>query len=401
MPFYQYYGRDGGGVPVQGKIKGATETDIRAKLERKQIYPKEINLLEGWLYQDIKLFQKARPKDLVLFLRQMATLLQAGISLVESIQLLADQMQNKIWKDTLRTMEEDIRGGTPFSAAAEKHRHMFPALMTNMIKAGEAAGDLDEVMDRLAFYYEKQYRLRQKVISSVSYPIILSVVAFAVVIFLLAVVVPTFVDMFASFGSDLPWITNLVLQTGMIVTELYWLVFPLIILIAAAAGAVKKNPQAKYYLDYALLRLPVLGSVLQKAALARMSRTWSSLFASSVPVLHATSIVERVVGNEVLARVIRDSRQSLERGESLTTPMKSHWIFPPLVTQMVNVGEKTGTLDQMFGKIADFYEQEVDQATDQMKSLLEPALIVLMSVVVGIIVAAIAIPMFEVFEVIQ
>lgn len=401
MPFYQYYGRDGSGAPVQGKMKGFTEAEIRDKLKKKKIYPKEVNQLQGWLYQDIKLFQKTKPKDLVLFLRQMATLLQAGISLVDSIKLLAEQMQNKRWKETLLLMEEDIRTGTPFSETAENHRHMFPSLMTNMVKAGEAAGDLDDVMDRLAFYYEKQYRLKQKVISSISYPVILSVVAFAVVIFLLAVVVPTFAEMFASFGSDLPWLTQLVLNLGSIATQFYWLLFPVVIIIAVLITSVKKNPQLKYYTDYALLRTPVIGGILQKAALARMSRTWSSLFASSVPVLHATSIVERVVGNEVLARVIRESRHSLEKGESIAAPMRNHWIFPPLVTQMVNVGEKTGALDQMFEKVADFYEEEVDQATDRMKALLEPALIVVMAVVVGIIVAAIAIPMFEVFDTIQ
>lgn len=401
MPFYQYYGRDGSGVPVQGKLKGFTELEVREKLSRKNIYPKDVSQLEGWLYQDIKLFQSAKPKDLVLFLRQMATLLQAGISLVDSVHLLASQMPSKLWAEALHAMEEDIRSGTPFSTTAEKHRHLFPALMTNMIKAGEAAGDLDEVMNRLAFYYEKQYRLRQKVISSVAYPVILSVVAFAVVIFLLAVVVPTFAEMFASFGSDLPWLTQMVLNIGMVVTQFYWLLVPAIGLIIFLVASVKRNPKIKYYTDYMLLKTPVIGGILQKAALARMSRTWASLFASSVPVLHAASIVERVVGNEVLSRVIRESRQSLEKGESIAEPMKNHWIFPPLVTQMVNVGEKTGSLDQMFEKVADFYEEEVDQAADRMKSLLEPALIVVMAVIVGVIVAAIAIPMFEIFDTIQ
>ncbi|CAM3823352.1 type II secretion system F family protein [Alkalicoccus chagannorensis] len=401
MPFYHYYGRDAYGVPVEGKMRGATEKEVRGKLEKKAVHAKEVKQLEGWLYQDVPVLQRQNPKEMVLFLRQLATLLQAGITLVESIKLLAGQMQSRQWRDTLAAVEEDIRGGTAFSAAAEKHRNLFPPLMTNMIKAGEAGGDLDEVIERLAVYYEKQYRLRQKVLSSLSYPLILAGASMAVVIFLLAVVVPTFADMFAGFQAELPWITRFVLTLGNVVSSLWWLLFPLAAAGIAAAALIRSRREYLYWWHYVLLRTPIVGGVLQKAAIARMSRTWSSLFASSVPVLQAVSIVERVVGNEVLATVIRDSRKSLEKGESLADPMNGHWIFPPMVTQMVTVGEKTGSLDQMFDKIADFYEEEVDQATDRMKSMMEPVLISVLAVVVGVIVASVAVPMFEIFDTIE
>ncbi|WP_147803500.1 type II secretion system F family protein [Alkalicoccus halolimnae] len=401
MPFYQYYGRDGAGIPVQGRLKAPTTIDAREKLEKKQIYVKEVLPLEGWLYQDIKLFQRTKAKDLVLFLRQMATLLEAGISLVDSVRLLRGQIKNKLWKEALAAVEEDIRSGTPFSEAAEKQRHIFPPLMTNMVRAGEAGGSLDDIMERLAISFEKQYRLKQKVLSALSYPLILAAASIGVVVFLLAVVVPTFAVMFSGFGAELPWITQFVLSAGSIASQFWWVVVLFALVFPVSMYAAKRNRTYRYWKDYVLLRLPVIGSILRKAALARMSRTWSSLFSSSVPILHATSIVERIVGNEVLASVIRDSKVSLEKGESLAVPMENHWIFPPLVTQMVAVGEETGALDQMFAKVADYYEEEVDQSTDRMKSMLEPVLIAVLAVVVGVIVAAIAVPMFEVFDTIQ
>ncbi|QKS71857.1 type II secretion system F family protein [Paenalkalicoccus suaedae] len=401
MPVFKYYGRNEKGTAVEGKLKAGTEREVRDKLERRKIKPKEVQELTGWMYKEIQLFQRAKTKDLVIFLRQMTTLIQAGVSIVDSIRLLGEQTKQKLWREAFQQIEEEVRAGKEFSATLESHRNLFPALLTNMIKAGEAGGNIDEVMERLAVYYEKQHQLKQKVISAITYPVILAVISLGVVLFLLAVVVPSFASMFAGFGAELPLITRFVLASGDFLTTWIWLLIPVIGLVIAAVVYAKRDPNIGYYLDLLLLRTPIIGGVLQKAAIARMSRTWASLFQSSVPVLQATAIVERVVGNEVLARVIRESRVALERGESIATPMEEHWIFPPLVTQMVVVGEKTGALDKMFEKVADFYETEVDQSTERLKSLLEPLLIAFMAVIVGTIVASIAIPMFEIFETIQ
>ncbi|UCZ52098.1 type II secretion system F family protein [Bacillus shivajii] len=398
MPMYQYRGRSREGNEKTGKIKANTEREAREALKRKGIAIFELNHLDSLLYKEITLFQRIKSKELVVFLRQFSTLLKAGISLVNSIQLLAEQSTNKLLKQTLLEVEEEIREGVSFSEAAEKHRKVFPPLFTNMVKAGEAGGNMDEVLERLADYYEKQHRTKQKVISAISYPTVVGIVSIGVVIFLLSVVVPTFAGMFTSFGADLPPLTAFVLSAGNFMQRFFWLFFLINGLVAGGIWYAKQNKKYKYYLDYALIKLPIFGPVLQKAAIARMSRTWSSLFETSVPVLQATSIVEKVVGNEVLAKVIRDARKSLERGESIASPMEEHWFFPPLVTQMVVVGEKTGSLDQMLGKIADFYEAEVDEATERLKTMLEPILIVVLAAVVGVIVAAIAIPMFEIFD---
>ncbi|TMW71596.1 type II secretion system F family protein [Alteribacter natronophilus] len=398
MAIYRYRGRNRNGVLVNGKLKSDSEKQAREKLREKNINVVDLKHLDSWLYKDVTLFQRVKTKDFLIFLRQFSTLLHAGLSLVESIEILAEQTSNKLLAEGLKATAEDIRKGATFSEAAEKQRHVFPSLFTNMIKAGEAGGNIEEILDRLALYYEKQHQTKQKVISAVSYPAVVGFVAAGVVMFLLAFVVPMFADMFAGFGGELPWLTAMVLAAGEWMQRSGWILIVFAAVAALAVVLMSRDKKYKYYLDYALLKLPIFGSLLQKAAIARMSRTLASLFSSSVPVLHATSIVERVVGNEVLAKVIRDSRQALEKGESMAEPMEKHWIFPPLVTQMVVVGEKTGALDSMLSKVADFYEAEVDQATERLKTAIEPILIVSLAVVVGVIVAAIAIPMFEIFD---
>ena len=221
---------------------------------------------------------------------------------------------------------------------------------------------------------------------------------FVVVIFLLVSVVPTFVDMFADFGGELPAITQFVLNASEFMQNFWWLVVLLMIGCIVTIAMLRKNPQTKYYLDYFMLRVPIFGKMMQKAVLARMTRTLSSLFSSSVPILEAMNIVEKVVENEVIARVIRQCHDTLEKGQSMTGPMKKHWAFPPLVTQMIAIGEETGSLDAMLGKVADFYEQEVERSTDSIKSLIEPLMIVFLAGIVGTIVTSIMVPMFEIFN---
>jgi type IV pilus assembly protein PilC len=214
-------------------------------------------------------------------------------------------------------------------------------------------------------------------------------------------VVPTFVTMLADFGGELPAITKFVLGSSEFMQKYWYLVTAGMAAFAAGIMVVKKNSRTKYYFDYAMLRMPIFGNMIQKAALARMTRTLSSLFSSSVPILQALAIVEKVVENEVIARVLRNSRDSLEKGTSLTEPMKKHWAFPPLVTQMIAIGETTGSLDSMLGKVADFYEKEVENSTDRLKSLIEPLMIVFLAALVGTIVTSIMVPMFEIFNNVQ
>ncbi|OIJ10278.1 type II secretion system protein F [Anaerobacillus arseniciselenatis] len=398
MAYFKYRGRDKYGMLVEGRLKSFTEREAREKLKAEGIHVRKMEELTGILYKDISIGSGVKPQHFVIYLRQFSTLLKAGISVVDATAILGDQTSSKQLQSALKAIEEELRAGNPFSEAAEKNRKIFPPLFTNMVKAGEAGGNLDEILERLADYYEKQYQTRQKVISALMYPAVIGAISVVVVVFLLSFVVPTFADMFRSFDAELPLITQMVLSAGDVFKSFWWLLVVFVIAKVIGYKLIQDNLQYKYYFDYFILKIPVFGTMLQKAALARMTRTLSSLFSSSVPILQAISIVETIVGNEVVARVIRQSRTSLEKGESIAGPMEAHWIFPPLVTQMVYVGERTGNLDTMLDKVAEFYETEVDTATERIKSLIEPLMIVVLAGIVGIIVAAIAMPMFEIFD---
>lgn len=400
MPIYRYEGQNFKRQIVKGKLKADNEQLVHEELRKKGIKVTTVEEEKSFLHKEIKILEgnRIKFKDFVIYLRQFSALLKAGISVVDATAILAEQTTSKVLKRTLLEIEEDLRAGNPFSNSAEKHRKVFPDLFINMTRAGEAGGNLDEILDRMALYYEKQNKTRQKVKSAMTYPIILGIITILIVYFLITFVVPTFADMFASLDAELPLITQLVLSAGEFSTT-YWWVFPIfIIIIILIFKVLLDNKKTRFYIDLIILKMPVFGPLMQKSVLARLTRTLGSLFASSVPILQSVAIVERVVGNEVIAKVMRESRVSLERGESIAVPMEKHWAFPPLVTQMIVVGEKTGSLDSMLDKVAEFYEDEVEATTDQLKSMIEPMMIVVLAGVVGVIVAAIMIPMFQMFD---
>lgn len=401
MPKYRYEGRKQNGK-TSGKVTAGSKREAALKLSHQGI---RITLLEEvpetLLTKDISFGNPVKLQDFVIYLRQFSTLLRAGVTIVSATNILAKQTSSKQLRRALEQMEEDLKSGQPLSAAAAKHKKIFTSMVVNMIKAGEASGSIEETLDRLAIQYEKQHRTKQKIQSALAYPMAVAVVALFVVIFLLVSVVPTFVTMFEGFGAQLPAITLFVLQSSIFMQEYWYIVIMFFVAIFLVFIGLKKNKQTKYYLDIMALRMPIFGSMLQKAVLARMSRTLSSLFSSSVPILQSLLIVEKVVENEVIAKVIASSRSSLENGISLTEPMKNHWAFPPLVTQMIAIGEETGSLDEMLGKVADFYEEEVENSTDRLKSLIEPLMIVLLAGIVGTIVISIIVPMFDIFNHVQ
>ncbi|MCL6585633.1 MAG: type II secretion system F family protein [Anoxybacillus sp.] len=402
MPQFKYEGRNMKGQRQTGTITSASKREAIVKLRQKGI--KVVDLQEvpqTLLTKEITFGNAVKLQDFVIYLRQFSTLLKAGVSVVDSTRILASQTDSKALQKALIDVEEDLRAGNPLSSAAAKHPRIFPPMFVNMMKAGEAGGNMDETLERLAEHFEKIHRTRQKIVSALAYPIAVGIIAIAVVIFLLVKVVPTFVAMFADFHAELPAITKFVLSASKWMQTYWWIIIIAIIGIYVFFSMLRRQKQTKYYLDYALLRLPIFGKLMQKAALARMTRTLSSLFSSSVPILQALSIVEAVIENEVIASVMKQARDALERGQSLTEPMKKHWVFPPLVTQMIAIGEQTGSLDAMLAKVADFYEAEVEAGTDRLKSLIEPLMIVLLSGIVGTIVTSIIVPMYDIFNHIQ
>ena len=278
-------------------------------------------------------------------------------------------------------------------------KELFPLLFINMMRVGEATGNLDATLERLAAYYEKQHKLKKSIQSTLMYPAVLLVVIIIVAIGLMVTIVPSFAEMFGDFGAELPFITVFVLAISDVLQAFWWVILLVAIVVPLVFNFFyKNNKQFNYSVHYFLLKMPIFGTLLQKSAIAQMTRTLSSLFSSSVPILQALTIVERVVNNPIMGDVIIDARDSLEKGNTLSEPLEKSWLFPPLVTQMTAIGEQTGSLDYMLEKVADFYEDDVDRTVDTLKSLIEPLMIVFLAAVVGTIVLAIMVPMFSLFE---
>lgn len=397
MARFKYEGRDARSVRT-GVITAGNKREAALKLKGQGIRVKNLQeIAETALTKEIHLGKPVKRAQFIMFLRQFSTLLRAGVTIVESIRILSLQVEGKQFQKILIAIGDDLRGGGSLSVALAKHPKAFEPLVINMIEAGEMSGTVDDSLDRLADHYEKAHRLKQKVLSALSYPIVVGIVAIGVVIFLLTFVVPMFVDLFDSVGGELPWLTKFVLQASDFMVDYWYLFFLFVAAIVVTVMMMRSNQNGKFMLDTLLLRMPIFGDIVKKSSLATLTRTLSSLFSSSVPILQSLSMTERIVENEVVSRVVSESRESLQRGGSLTEPMLGHWAFPPLIPHMIAIGEQTGSLDTMLAKVADFYEKEVDAATDRLKALIEPLMIILLAGLVGTIVLSILLPMFSIF----
>lgn len=404
MTVYKYVGRTKKGRLKRGTIEGSSRNDAISKLREKGISPRELTETKRSIFNRDLSFRRnsVKTEHFVVYCRQFATLIRAGISIVEATNILAEQTESKPLQRVLALVEQDIRGGIAFSNAVEKHPKAFPPLFANMIRAGEMTGNLDETLERMATYFEKQHSLKRKVQSTLAYPSVLTVLIIGVIIFLLLYIIPQFTSIYDSIGGELPLITLIVLSLSEFMQTMWWLILIFVVLIVGAFIFIyRTNKTFHYTVHIIILKMPIFGKLLQKAEIARMTRTLSSLFSSAVPILQALEIVAKVVENPVISKVVLDARESLETGGSLSEPLQEHWVFPPIVHQMTAIGEQTGSLDYMLEKVADFYEEDVDRTVETLQSLIEPLMIVILAVVVGLIVAAIMIPMFSVFTEIQ
>lgn len=399
MTVYKYVGRTKMGESTKGTISAANKQVAEAKLRQQGVNLRTIEESTNILHKDLSLGSKVRREDFVIYCRQFATLIRAGVSIVEATHILAQQTTSKPLKKALEQVEEDVRGGLAFSQAVAKQPKAFPDLFVSLMQSGELAGNIDETLDRLATTFEKQYRLTKKVQSALTYPVILSVLAIGVIAFLLIYIVPTFVATFEEMNATLPWITVATVAFSELLRQFWWLLLVILFVSIGAFIFFYKNNQPFYYaVNVVLLRLPIFGPLLQKSAIARLTRTLSSLFSSAVPILQALTISERVVGNPVIGQVVAEARSSLAKGSMLSEPLEASWLFPPLVSSMTRIGETTGSLDYMLEKIADFYEEEVDRTVDTLKTLIEPMMILVLAGIIGMIVAAVMLPMFSLYE---
>lgn len=398
MASYSYKAKSKDGKVITGTIETKSKREAIRELAAMDLIAYQVEATNSILDREVKLGKPLKQKDFILFLRQFATLMRAGILLVDSLELLSEQTESKALKEALEDIAEETREGSALSAGMEKYPKLFPELLIQMIKTGEVSGQLEDVLERMATYYEKQYQLKQKVTTALTYPIVVASFAIIITMFLMLFIVPIFGDMFESMGSELPWITKAVLGLSEFTRKFWWAFIAGLILLIVVAGRLKKKEEYTIYFDTFILKMPIVGSFIQKTVLARMTQTLSSLINSSVPILQAVEVTSEVVGNRVVEKVLLEARDSLEQGESLAKPMEDHWVFPPLIIQMIHVGEESGSLDEMLNKVAEIYDREVNEASDKLQSLIEPVLIIFLAFIVGIIVLSIVVPMFSLFE---
>jgi len=338
--------------------------------------------------------------DLVLFTRQLATMIEAGISLVQALTALYEQCDPKRQK-SLRNVISDVtarvQGGDTFHESIAKHPRVFEPLYTNMVAAGETGGILDVILQRLSTYLEKMVKLKSDVKSALIYPIAVIVISIIVISIIMIVVIPAFKNIFEGLlgpGERLPWLTEIVVSLSLFMASYWWLITLVIVICVFAAKTWYKTEKGQYMIDSMILKLPVLGPIMRKITVARFSRTLSTLLSSGVPILESLQITARTAGNVVVSEAIQKVRTGVEQGQTFVEPLKASGVFPIMVSQMIGVGEQTGALDAMLSKIADFYEQEVDAAIANLLSLMEPAMIMFLGVTIGTIVIAMYLPLF-------
>ncbi|MBW4081632.1 type II secretion system F family protein [Paenibacillus sp. S150] len=399
MPQFEYQVRTNAGKQLKGKLTASDKSSAMDELRKRGLTV--FSLVEqktSFLSMEIYIGNPVKTIHFIIYCRQFATLMRAGVSIVDATRILAEQTESKPLSKALHDVNSSLLRGISLSQSIQDHKKIFPALFVSMIRAGEESGDLEGTLERLAVYFEKQHTTTEKIKSALTYPVTVGVMAVAAVIYLLWAIVPQFVTMFESMDAKLPAITKMVLALSKSIQGQWYIWVIAVILLVAAFQVAKRTEKGAYALDYAKLKIPVFGKLNQKGSIAQFTRTFSSLYASSVPILQALSIVEEVAGNKVIGGYIRSASESLRQGKPLSEPLKKAWVFPPLVTQMIAIGEETGALDQMLSKVADFYEMDVENTVDRLKSLLEPLLIAFLAGIVGVIVAAIMLPMFSLYS---
>jgi type IV pilus assembly protein PilC len=395
MPDYKYRGTNRSGASVSGVMTAANKSELANLLKRQQITPTKMSE-KGKEFNIPTFGSGVSAKELAIFTRQFSVMIDAGLPLVQCLEILASQQENKTFQKVLAATRSQVEGGATLSTAMRGSPKVFDALYTNMVEAGETGGILDTILQRLSSYIEKNVKLQRAVKSALVYPVGVLTVAAGVIILLLWKVVPIFATLFAGLGVDLPLPTKIVVALSNFVGS----IFGLLILVAVIGILVGLKVwygtrQGRYVLDATVLKLPVVGILMRKIAVARFTRTLGTLISSGVPILEGLDITAKTAGNAVVERALNKVRRSLEEGKSLTDPLKETDVFPGMVTQMIAVGEQTGAMDAMLQKIADFYEEEVDAAVKDLLTALEPIMIVFLGVVVGGVVISMYLPLFS------
>jgi len=401
MPVFEYTARNLKGDLIKDQIDLPSKDDVVAHLRKNRLVvvqireqPKALSL-GGMFKPGIK------TRDIVIFTRQFATMINSGLPLVQALDILAQQTENKALAEVTRAVVYDVESGQTLADALRKHPRAFADLYVNMVAAGEAGGILDTILNRLAQFLEKNDAIVRKVKGAMIYPAVIMSVAVIAVAVLLIFVIPTFQNMFASVQLELPLPTRIVIGMSSILKGYWWLIGAVIGLIVFAINRYYKTAQGRLQIDAILLKAPVLGDVLRKSAVSRFTRTLGTLISSGVSILDGLEITARTAGNMVIHNAVMESRASIAGGETISAPLSKSKVFPPMVISMIAVGEQTGGLDEMLSKIADFYDEEVDAAVSALLSLMEPIMIVVLGVIVGGMVVAMYLPIFDMVNAVQ
>jgi len=400
MPIYQWKARTRQGTLKKGEIEAVNDQAVMAQLRGQMLMPVSVKEKAKDVTEFLKFFKQGiKIRELVIFTRQFATMIDAGLPLVQCLDILAEQNPNKRFKEIIRTVRQDVEQGSTFAEALRKHPKPFDSLYVNLVQAGEIGGILDTILTRLAVYLEKADALARKVKGAMVYPTTVLVVAIGVVVLMLVKVIPTFAKMFEDFGGELPAPTQMVISISNFMQHWVWLAM---IVIGSALWtffyARRKNLRFRRATDSIFLKMIIFGPLLQKVAVARFTRTLGTMIASGVPILDGLEIVARTAGNVVIEEALMDVRSAISEGKTIAEPLQESGVFPGMVVQMIAVGEETGAMENMLSKIADFYDEEVDTAVDALTAMLEPAMMVFLGGTVGGLLIAMYLPIFKIAE---
>lgn len=398
MPTFAYVVKDKAGRTHSGSLETESRNVLIERLWKQDFVVLSIEERQA-RRAVLKIGQpKVATEQLVIFSRQLATMVASGIPIVGALDVLAEQIENRTFRQILQRVRDDVEGGSSLSESLAKHPKVYSEFFVNMVKAGESSGRLDEILDRLASYIEKVDALRRKVRASLFYPALVSFLAFVITAFLVIVVVPKFKEIFTSLGGELPLPTRMLLGTSDFLRQ-YFVAEALTLAMALIGFRFSINTKmGRMWFDRTKLKVVVIGKLLQKVAIARFARTLATLVRSGVPILTSLEIVAKTAGNKLIEQAVFTARSSIKEGENIADPLAQSKVFPPMVTRMISVGEKTGELERMLSKIADFYENEVDAAVTGLTSLIEPIIIAFLGLVIGAIVVALFLPVFKISQ---
>jgi len=402
MPVYIWTGKDKHGSKRKGEHEAPSEDAVRAHLYRIKIKPAKIKPKPKDLFENIAMFQpKVKNEDIIIFAKQFSTMIDAGLPIVQCLEILHNQQENVTFKKMLKDIKESVESGATFAETLKKYPKVFGDLFVNMIAAGEAGGILDVILRRLSTYMEKAAKLKAQVKGAMTYPAITVAVAIIVVAVIMVFVIPVFQEMFADFGSALPVPTQIVVAMSEFAKSNALYVFIALILFGFAFRHFYRTEKGRAVIDRTVLRLPVFGDLLRKVAVAKFTRTLGTMLSSGVAILEALDIVGKTAGNKTIEAALYKTRSGISEGRTMADPLAESGVFPSMVCQMISVGEATGALDAMLGKIADFYDEEVDQAVENLTALIEPFMLVFLGVTIGGLVVAMYLPIFKMAGAIQ